>query len=152
MLNNDYSLLLKQIEALLESETDPIANAANLSALIYRSVPRLNWSGFYFINPKSQQLVLGPFHGEVACTRIDIGKGVCGTAYAKQQTIVVADVHQFEGHIACDAASESEIVVPFTTDIISGVLDIDSPEKNRFSETDKDFFESVVSLYCAAIS
>lgn len=152
MTNTDYSLLLKQVQSLLESETDPLANAANLSALIYRSVPRLNWSGFYFFKPDQQQLVLGPFHGEVACTRIDVGKGVCGTAFAQQQTIVVADVHQFEGHIACDAASESEVVVPFETKIISGVLDIDSPEKNRFSEAEKDFFESVVSLYCAAIS
>ncbi len=143
----NYTLLLAQVESLLSSESDQIANAANLAALIYQNVDRINWAGFYF--EKSGELVLGPFAGQLACTRIPIGVGVCGTAYAKQQTLLIEDVHQFDGHIACDVASESEVVVPFKTSRLSGVLDIDSPEKGRFGEAEKDFFEAVAKFYAA---
>ena len=146
----DYSLLLRQAEQLLSSETDQIANAANLSALILHNVENLNWAGFYFF--KDAQLVLGPFAGQLACTRIPIGKGVCGTAYAQQKTLVVSDVHEFDGHIACDAASQSEIVVPFSTADFSGVLDIDSPIKGRFADQEKDFFEQLTKLYVSSVS
>lgn len=142
---NEYQLIIEQAKALLESESDAIANAANLSSLMYHNVDNLNWAGFYLF--KHDQLVLGPFCGQVACTRIDIGKGVCGTAYAKKQTLLVKDVHQFEGHIACDAASESEIVVPFYGQKISGVLDVDSPIKARFGSQEKALFETLASLY-----
>ncbi|MEM7360635.1 MAG: GAF domain-containing protein [Pseudomonadota bacterium] len=145
MSDSNYPLLLKQAESLLCDEPDPIANAANLASLIYFNVAQLNWAGFYFL--RDSELVLGPFCGQVACTRIPLGKGVCGSAYAENQTLVVADVHQFDGHIACDAASESEIVVPFTHGQLAGVLDIDSPVKKRFSGVEREFFESLVSLY-----
>lgn len=145
----DYTLLLKQADALLGAESDWMANAANLSALILNSVSDLNWAGFYFL--KDGQLVLGPFQGQVACTRIDLGKGVCGTAFEQRATQRVADVHQFEGHIACDAASESEVVVPFYTESLSGVLDIDSPVKNRFQQEEQEFFESLVELYTRSL-
>lgn len=134
---------------MLSAENDYIANAANLAALIYQGVDRLNWAGFYFL--RDDVLVLGPFQGQVACTRIALGKGVCGTAYASQTTQVVADVHAFPGHIACDAASESEIVVPFKTDSICGVLDIDSPIKARFCDEEKEFFEALTRLYRATL-
>ncbi|MFT4629637.1 MAG: L-methionine (R)-S-oxide reductase [Arenicella sp.] len=150
MTANNYPLLLKQAEALLSSETDAIANAANLSSLIYHHVDDLNWAGFYFF--KETELVLGPFCGQVACTRIPVGQGVCGSAYSNNQTMVIADVHQFEGHIACDAASESEIVVPFKCDGVSGVLDIDSPHKARFGDSERDFFEKIMRLYLASIT
>ena len=147
---NDYSLILEQAKALLESERDPMANAANLSALVFNSVGNLNWAGFYFL--RDDELVLGPFQGQVACTRIAPGKGVCGTAFAERSTQVVADVHEFEGHIACDAASESEIVVPFYATQLQGVLDIDSPTKARFSKPEQDFFEALTSLYAASFA
>lgn len=147
---SNYQLIVDQAKALLESESDPIANAANLSSLIYHNVDDLNWAGFYFY--KDNQLVLGPFSGQVACTRIDIGKGVCGTAYEQKQTQLVADVHLFEGHIACDAASESEIVVPFYSATISGVLDIDSPKKARFTDREKAFFEELAELYINSLN
>ena len=145
MTHHSYELILKQAEALLSDETDAIANAANLAALIFNHVDRLNWAGFYFF--KESELVLGPFCGQVACTRIQVGKGVCGTAYEQFRTLVVEDVHEFDGHIACDAASESEIVVPFKLPKISGVLDIDSPYKNRFDAQERDFFEAIVHMY-----
>lgn len=148
-MQSEYQLLLKQAEAMLSAESDHIANAANLAALIYHGVDRLNWAGFYFL--RNDELVLGPFHGQVACTRIALGKGVCGTAYASQTTQVVADVHAFPGHIACDAASESEIVVPFESDSVSGVLDIDSPIKSRFSDEEQAFFEALTGLYRATL-
>ncbi|MFT5135123.1 MAG: L-methionine (R)-S-oxide reductase [Arenicella sp.] len=150
MTQNNYSLLLKQAEALLSSESDAIANAANLSSLIYHHVDGLNWAGFYF--SKDSELVLGPFCGQVACTRIPVGHGVCGSAYSNNETTVVADVNNFEGHIACDAASESEIVVPFKRDGLSGVLDIDSPHKARFGDSERDFFEKIIQLYLASIT
>jgi len=144
-MNEDYQLLLKQAEALISSESDPIANAANLASLLYNNVDDVNWVGFYFL--KQDQLVLGPFSGQPACTRIPIGKGVCGTAYDKQETQVIADVHAFEGHIACDAASESEVVVPFMTEDLSGVFDIDSPVQGRFGDDEKALFEGVCALF-----
>lgn len=150
MNSDNYSLLLRQAEQLLSSETDQIANAANLSALILHNVDNLNWAGFYFF--KEEQLVLGPFAGQLACTRIPIGKGVCGTAYAQQKTLMVSNVHAFDGHIACDAASQSEIVVPFKTPSFSGVLDIDSPITGRFADQEKDFFEQLTKLYVNSVS
>lgn len=132
-----YQTLAAQAHALISDETDFIANLANISALLFNEMPDLNWSGFYLL--KQQQLVLGPFQGKPACVRIDIGKGVCGTAVATGEIQVVPDVHQFPGHIACDSASNSEIVLPLRVrgDII-GVLDIDSPLLNRFDQADAD--------------
>lgn len=130
---------------MLRSETDLIANTANISSLLFNNLDDVNWVGFYFL--KGSELVLGPFNGQLACTRIPVGKGVCGTAFAKQETLVVNDVHAFEGHIACDAASESEVVVPFSSGGVSGVLDIDSPTLGRFSNKEKDLFEAVANLF-----
>ncbi|ASS72243.1 GAF domain-containing protein [Bacillus atrophaeus] len=134
----DYQLLLKQLEAITEDETDAIANYANASALLYHSLDEVNWAGFYFA--KEGELVLGPFQGLPACVRIPFGKGVCGTAYSKGTVKRVSDVHAFPGHIACDAASQSEIVLPIHVNgKVIGVLDIDSPVKNRFDEVDETF-------------
>ena len=149
MSANQYPLLLKQLEALLSTESDIQANAANLSSFLYHNLEQVNWLGFYYQH--GNELVLGPFHGQPACTRLQIGMGVCGTAFAKQATELVGDVHQFSGHVACDTASESECVVPFYTDKINGVLDVDSPVKNRFSTAEKDFFEAVVKIFTASI-
>ncbi|MHA6147602.1 GAF domain-containing protein [Bacillus subtilis] len=136
----DYQLLLKQLEALTEDETDQIANYANASALLYHSLPEVNWAGFYFAKEEDGQLVLGPFQGLPACVRIPFGRGVCGTAYANGKVERVEDVNAFPGHIACDAASQSEIVLPIRVDEkIVGVLDIDSPVKNRFDEIDEKY-------------
>ena len=148
-MNNHYSLLLKQLEGLLSVENDPQANAANLSSFLYHNLQQVNWLGFYY--QQGDELVLGPFHGQPACTRLKIGSGVCGTAFANRTTEVVKDVHQFDGHVACDSASESECVVPFYTDQISGVLDVDSPIKSRFSDTEKEFFEAVINIFVASI-
>ncbi len=145
----NYSLLLKQLKALLSTEKDLQATAANLSSFLYHNLEQVNWLGYYY--QQGDELVLGPFHGQPACTRLKIGHGVCGTAFANQETEVVDDVHAFDGHIACDAASMSEIVVPFYTDTINGVLDVDSPIKNRFSEADKNFFEAVVDIFIDSI-
>ncbi|HHU19633.1 MAG TPA: GAF domain-containing protein [Bacilli bacterium] len=139
-LEKNYQLLIKQLEALIEDEPDPIANLSNSAALLNQFLERINWVGFYLL--KQDQLVLGPFQGLPACVRIEIGKGVCGTAVATEQTQLVADVHQFPGHIACDARSQSEIVIPlFKKNRVIGVLDIDSPEKNRFSQMDQNYLE-----------
>lgn len=141
--------LLSALRGILAGERDPIANAANVAALIFTRVPRLNWAGFYFL--QGDTLVLGPFQGQPACTRIPVGRGVCGTAIARNETMLVPDVHQFPGHIACDSASNSEIVVPLTIGgKLSGVLDIDSPELNRFSQSDQALFEAVATLYAEA--
>jgi GAF domain-containing protein len=148
-MSESYPLLLKQLDALLSSESDIQANAANLSSFLYHNLEQVNWLGFYY--QQGDQLVLGPFHGQPACTRLEIGKGVCGTAFANKTTEVVKDVHAFDGHVACDAASESEIVVPFYTDQINGVLDVDSPIKNRFSDVEKEFFEAVVEVFKQSI-
>jgi len=141
--------LLAELRALLAGETDAIANAANTAALVFARLPRLNWVGFYFL--QGDTLVLGPFQGFPACTRIPLGRGVCGTAAARNETIVVPDVHAFEGHIACDSASLSEIVVPFAMGgRLAGVLDIDSPVLDRFDESDKILVEAVVRAYAEA--
>lgn len=144
-----YDLLLKQLEALIEDENDDIANLSNASALLNQFLDEVNWVGFYIW--KNNELVLGPFQGLPACVRIAYGKGVCGTAVKEGKTQRIADVHQFPGHIACDAASQSEIVVPlYKEGSIFGVLDIDSPVKNRFDETDQiclEKFAKIVEKY-----
>lgn len=138
-----YERVIRQLEALLEGETNQISNLANASALLNQFLDRINWVGFYLM--QNGELVLGPFQGLPACVRIPVGKGVCGTAVQKRRTIVVDDVHQFPGHIACDAASQSEIVVPmFKEGECIGVLDIDSPEKSRFDQLDKEMLEKFV--------
>lgn len=145
-----YRELTAQAEGLLTGERDAIANAANLSALVYDAVPDLNWAGFYFLK-SAGELVLGPFQGKVACVRIAVGKGVCGTAVAERRSQLVPDVHAFPGHIACDAASRSEVVVPLMRDgAIFGVLDLDSPLPGRFTEEDLAGFEALAALYVAA--
>lgn len=141
-----YDELCRQLTALLEGERDPVANAANTAALLYQLMPELNWAGFYFL--RGEELVLGPFQGKPACVRIATGKGVCGTAVARRQSVVVADVHAFPGHIACDAASRSELVVPLLRDnAVVGVIDLDSPEPARFDEDDREGIEAVAALY-----
>jgi len=149
MNQDNFPLLLKQVEALIENETDVVANAANISSLLYHNFDDVNWVGFYFL--KDGELVLGPFSGQPACTRIAVGQGVCGTAFSEKQTQLVNDVHAFPGHIACDAASESELVVPFESQGIAGVLDVDSPSLARFGENEKVFFERVAQLFCTNI-
>jgi L-methionine (R)-S-oxide reductase len=137
--------LLTELRALLGGEPDPIARAANAAALLYHRVPRLNWVGLYW--RQGSELVLGPFQGQPACTRIPLGRGVCGTAAARQQTIVVDDVHEFPGHIVCDTASLSELVVPLIEDgACTGVLDIDSPERARFGPAERALFEAAALL------
>ncbi len=141
-----YHELARQTRGLLEGERDLIANAANVAALIWQIVPDLNWAGFYFL--KGGELVLGPFQGKPACVRIAVGKGVCGTAVARRETMLVEDVHAFPGHIACDAASNSELVVPLIKGgVVRGVLDIDSPLLARFDQADQKGFEAVVQLF-----
>lgn len=135
-----YELVIKQLKALLEGESDSIANLSNASALLNQFLDDINWVGFYLA--KEDQLVLGPFQGLPACVRIKMGKGVCGTAAETLTTQRIADVHAFPGHIACDAASNSEIVIPLVKDgKLLGVLDIDSPSKNRFDEIDQKYLE-----------
>lgn len=141
-----YHLLNQQAQALIEQETDLIANMANLSALLFNQLPDLNWAGFYIM--RSGELVLGPFQGQVACVRIPVGKGVCGTAVATGQVQLVKDVHEFPGHIACDAASNSEIVLPVRhKGEIIAVLDIDSPLLARFDAEDQAGLEQLINLF-----
>lgn len=141
----DYSLLSAQMKALAEDEKWFVPMLANASAIIYDNMEDLNWAGFYIM--RDSALVLGPFQGKVACINIALGKGVCGTAAGNDETLVVPDVHQFPGHIACDCASNSEIVVPIHKDgKVVGVLDIDSPSLNRFSEEDKAGLEAFVKV------
>lgn len=129
----------------LSSEKDPIANLSNALAIIMACVERLNWAGFYIL--RQDQLVLGPFQGLPACNRIEIGKGVCGTAVATREVQLVPDVHEFPGHIACDSASNSELVVPIIKDDkVYGVLDLDSPEKGRFTDMEKEYFVKFVDI------
>ncbi|WP_200865879.1 GAF domain-containing protein [Metaclostridioides mangenotii] len=139
----DYSLLTKQIVSVIENEKDFIANTSNISAILYDAIEDINWLGFYFI--KDGGLVLGPFQGKVACTRINIGKGVCGTSVSRKKTQLIDDVHKFPGHIACDSDSNSELVIPI---IIKGevkaVLDIDSTTFSRFSEEDQVGLENLI--------
>ncbi|MGD6802593.1 GAF domain-containing protein [Rossellomorea vietnamensis] len=140
----NYDLVIKQLHALLEGENNKIANLSNASALLNQFLDRINWVGFYLM--EDGELVLGPFQGLPACVRIAVGRGVCGSAAKDRETYLVEDVHAFPGHIACDAASQSEIVVPIIKDgELIGVLDIDSPEKSRFDETDKIKLEAFVS-------
>jgi L-methionine (R)-S-oxide reductase len=142
---DNYELVKKQLKALVEDEKNQIANLSNASALLNQFLDRINWVGFYLMDEK--ELVLGPFQGLPACVRIPVGRGVCGTAVQKKATILVEDVHQFPGHIACDAASQSEIVVPLVKNgEVIGVLDIDSPEKARFDEIDKQKLEEFVEV------
>ena len=140
-----YQLLYEQIEALLNKENDKIANMANVAALIHNTF-NFWWTGFYRVI--DNELVLGPFQGPVACTRIAYGRGVCGTAWKESQTIVVKDVHEFPGHIACSSASQSEIVVPiFKENQVIAVLDIDSEKLATFDETDKEWLEKTMKLF-----
>lgn len=144
-MEKKYQLLIKQAEALLEGEKDTVANLANASALLNQFLPDVNWVGFYIL--KNNELVLGPFQGLPACVRIMPGKGVCGTAITEKRTMRIADVHQFPGHIACDAASQSEIVIPlYKKGEIYGVLDIDSPKVDRFNELDQKNLEKFAAI------
>jgi GAF domain-containing protein len=146
-----YAALARSLRALLEGESDPVTNAANTAALIYWTLPDLNWAGFYLFDPARGDLRLGPFQGKPACVRIPLGKGVCGTAAARRATVLVADVHAFEGHIACDSASNSEVVVPIVADgNLIGVLDLDSPSLARFDEQDARGLEALVAEFVAA--
>lgn len=144
-----YQQLLEQLNALLANETNRIANLANASALLFSSIEEINWVGFYLY--EQEELVVGPFQGKPACVHIALGKGVCGTAALQRQTIRVANVHQFPGHIACDSASAAEIVVPLLQDgHLLGVLDIDSPRENRFDELDQRYMEAFARAVIAA--
>ena len=143
-----YEQLATQLSALLAGERDLIANAANFSSLLFHSLPDVNWAGFYFV--KDDELVLGPFQGQPACVRIKIGQGVCGAGAAKCETVIVPNVHEFPGHIACDSASNSEIVVPLLKDShLIGVLDVDSPHFQRFDDQDARGLESLVGILLA---
>jgi len=140
-----YDQLARQLSSLLAGERDLIANAANFSSLMFHSLPDLNWAGFYFL--KNDELVLGPFQGRPACVRITVGQGVCGTAAAKRVTTIVTNVHEFPGHIACDGASNSEIVIPLLKgEQLIGVLDLDSPIFGRFDEEDAAGLDRLVSV------
>ncbi|SEF80347.1 GAF domain-containing protein [Bosea lathyri] len=144
-----YRQLSSQLEALLAGERDSIANAANTSALLFQMMPDLNWAGFYIL--REGELVLGPFQGQPACVRIPVGRGVCGAAAARKQSVLVEDVHAFPGHIACDAASRSELVVPLIRDgEVIGVIDLDSPKVARFDAADLAGVEKIAAIYLAA--
>jgi GAF domain-containing protein len=147
-----YASLARQAEALVSGEQDPVANAANLSALIFQGVPRLNWAGFYFL--RGEELIVGPFQGLPACVRIPLGAGVCGTAARDRRTVVVEDVDAFPGHIPCDAASRSEVVVPLIDDDgrLLGVLDVDSPERARFGPDDVAGLEAIARRYVDSLA
>ena len=144
-----YRQLAAALAALLSGERDPIANLANTAALLFEALPRVNWAGFYLL--RDAQLVLGPFQGKPACVRIALGRGVCGTAAEQRRTQVVPDVHAFPGHIACDGASRSEVVVPLLADgRLLGVLDVDSPEPGRFDALDAEGLERIAQVLLAA--
>lgn len=144
-----YLMLQRQLSALLEGERDFIANAANFSALLYHLLPDLNWAGFYIL--RGEELVLGPFQGRPACVRIALGRGVCGTAALLCTTIVVPNVHEFEGHIACDSASNAEMVLPVILDgVFVGVLDLDSPVIDRFHQDDRVGLEGLLDIFAAS--
>lgn len=145
-----YRELTAQLGGLLTGERDFIANAANTSALLYQMMPDLNWAGFYFLRA-NDELVLGPFQGKVACVRILKGKGVCGAAVQRRETVLVEDVHAFPGHIACDSASRSELVVPLIAGgKVLGVIDLDSPSPSRFDADDQAGIEKVAAIFLAA--
>lgn len=146
---DDSGDLLALTDGVLAGERDPWANAANAAALVYERMPDLNWAGFYFL--RGGGLVVGPFQGRVACVRIPLGQGVCGTAAERRATLIVPDVHRFPGHIACDAASNSEVVVPLVGGgRLIGVLDLDSPRFDRFTAADARLLESLVEKVVAA--
>jgi len=141
-----YQNLVSQLHSLLAGERDFIANAANFASLLYHSLPALNWAGFYLL--KDKELVLGPFQGKPACMRIAVGKGVCGVAAAQRETVIVPNVHEFPGHIACDSESNSEIVVPLLKDgRLLGVLDLDSPQFARFDDEDAEGLNVLVEVF-----
>ena len=147
-----YRTLADQLTGLLHGETDQIANAANTAALLYMTLPDINWAGFYFLRAESE-LVLGPFQGKPACVRIAAGRGVCGAAVVQGSSILVEDVHAFPGHIACDSASRSEVVVPLILHGRTlGVLDIDSPTQGRFTAEDQAGLEKIAEIFIAATS
>jgi len=142
-----YAELASNLRALLEGEHDLIANTANMAALLFWSLSDLNWAGFYLMEAERGDLLLGPFQGKPACVRIPVGRGVCGTAAARRETVVVADVHAFPGHIACDSASNSEIVLPIVRNgTLLGVLDLDSPLHSRFDDVDARGLEALVRI------
>jgi GAF domain-containing protein len=146
-----YDQLASQLSSLLAGERDLVANAANFSSLIFHALPDLNWAGFYFA--KDDELVLGPFQGQPACVRIRVGQGVCGAGASKCETVIVPNVHEFPGHIACDSASNSEIVVPLMKgERLIGVLDIDSPLPARFDQDDAAGLESLVRILLSSVS
>lgn len=148
--NEDYQTLYQALQGLIQDETDALANLANSAALLFHAMEEINWAGFYLF--KENQLILGPFQGKPACVRIALGKGVCGTAAQNRESIVVQDVHQFPGHIACDEASASEIVIPIIKDDkLMGVLDVDSPVKARFTEMDRRGLQGYVDILSANI-
>lgn len=141
-----FSSLMHDLRALLRGERDRVANAANTAALLYHCLDEVNWVGFYFL--RGQELVLGPFQGRPACVRIAVGQGVCGAAVARREAVVVPDVHAFPGHIACDAASRSEVVVPLHVEgIVVGVLDVDSPRLHRFDSVDAEHLADVAAFF-----
>ena len=141
-----YATIARQLESLLEGERDFLANSANTAALVYELASDLNWAGFYF--RQGDELVLGPFQGRIACVRIQIGSGVCGTAAERAESVLVENVHRFEGHIACDAASNAELVVPVIEDgQVIGVFDLDSPTVGRFDEEDRAGIEESVRIF-----
>ncbi|MBO9715274.1 MAG: GAF domain-containing protein [Pseudoxanthomonas sp.] len=148
---DQYAQLLAQARALLHGERDRIANAANLSALVYHALPQLNWVGFYFYD--GTELVVGPFQGLPACVRIPLDKGVCGAAASSRRTQRVADVHAFPGHIACDSASRSELVVPLVRGdgTLVGVFDLDSPEPDRFDADDQQGLEAIAAAFVESL-
>ncbi|HEY6390050.1 MAG TPA: GAF domain-containing protein [Bryobacteraceae bacterium] len=144
-----YRELSLQLSSLLKGERDSIANAANTAALLYHALPDVNWIGFYFL--RGNELVLGPFQGQPACVRIAMGRGVCGAAAERRESVLVADVNAFPGHIACDSASRSELVVPLIqSGAVVGVLDMDSPSLARFDEADREGCQQLASIYLAA--
>jgi GAF domain-containing protein len=151
----DYDLLVRQVSSVLEGERSLVANASQFSALVYDTLAELNWAGFYLTVPSKngngQDLLVGPFQGKPACARIPFGRGVCGTTALERRTIVVPDVHAFPGHIACDSASASEIVIPLVKDgAVLGVFDIDSPVLDRFSDEDRAGLERMVAAFMDA--
>ncbi len=151
MNDTNYGLLQSQLIALLKDESDALANAANFVALLYNAMDDVNWLGIYVL--RGEELVLGPFQGLPACVRIELGKGVCGMAAASGKTLRVPDVHAFPGHIVCDAASRSELVVPLVIGgRLAGVLDIDSPSADRFSESDQARVEAICADYCDLVA
>lgn len=148
----NFTGLEKELLSLIEGEKNLVANLANISSSIFHSYPGLNWCGFYLWSEEDQELVLGPFQGKPACLRIKSGKGVCGTSFQKRETIRVEDVHEFPGHIACDSASESELVVPLLLGTkVLGVLDLDAPVKRHFSEEDAAAFTRIMQRLVPAL-